>query len=42
MRYVLYAFACAAAVMVWTQTTDKGRSVTRHLSEHPIDARWSH
>lgn len=41
MRYVLYAFAIAAAVMVWTQTTEKGRSVKRQLSNHPTDERWS-
>lgn len=42
MRYVFYAFAFVGAILVWAQTTDKGRSVTRHLGEHPVDARWSH
>jgi hypothetical protein len=42
MRYVFYAFVMAAAAMVWVQTSDKGRSVKRHLSEHPVDPRWSH
>jgi hypothetical protein len=42
MRYVIYAFAFAAAVMVWVQTSEKGRTVKRHLSEHPVDPRWSH
>lgn len=42
MRYILYAFAIAAAAMVWVQTSEKGRSVKRHLTDHPVDARWSH
>jgi hypothetical protein len=42
MRYVLYAFAIVAAVFVWSQTSDRGRSVSRQLTEHPIDPRWSH
>ncbi|HOB13476.1 MAG TPA: hypothetical protein PK680_06610 [Novosphingobium sp.] len=41
MRYVFLAFAMAAAVMVWANVSEKGRSVKRHLSEHPTDARWS-
>jgi hypothetical protein len=42
MRYVFYAFAFAAAAMVWVQTSERGRTVKRHLSEHPVDPRWSH
>lgn len=42
MRYVFYTFAIVAAVFVWSQTSDKGRSVTRQLTSHPIDPRWSH
>ncbi|MEQ1639270.1 MAG: hypothetical protein ABL881_00555 [Novosphingobium sp.] len=42
MRYVFYAFAIVAAVYVWTQTSEQGRRVSRHLSEHPVDPRWSH
>ncbi len=42
MRYVFYAFAIAVAAMVWVQTSEKGRSVKRHLTEHPVDPRWSH
>lgn len=42
MRYVFYAFVCAAAALVWSQTTERGRSVSRQLSDHPVDARWSH
>ncbi len=42
MRYVIYAFAFAVAVMVWAQTSEKGRTMKRHLSEHPVDPRWSH
>lgn len=41
MRYVFYAFAIAATVFVWSQTSDQGRSMSRHLSEHPVDPRWS-
>lgn len=42
MRYVIYAFAFAVAVMVWAQTSEKGRTMKRHLSERPVDPRWSH
>lgn len=42
MRYVFYAFVFVAAVMVWAQTSEKGRSVKRLLSEHPTDPAWSH
>ena len=42
MRYVFYAFAIAAAVTVWVQTSDKGRSVKRHFSERPAAPDWSH
>lgn len=42
MRYVIYAFAFVVGVMVWVQTSEKGRSVKRHLTEHPVDPRWSH
>ncbi len=42
MRYVIYAFAIAVAAMVWVQTSEKGRTVKRHLTDHPVDPRWSH
>lgn len=42
MRYVLFAFLMAGAVMVWANTSERGKSVKRHLSEHPTDPRWSH
>ncbi len=42
MRYVIYAFAFAVAVMVWAQTSETGRTMKRHMSEHPVDPRWSH
>ena len=42
MRYVFFAFLLAAAAALWTQNTEKGRSVMRHLSDHPVDPRWSH
>jgi hypothetical protein len=42
MRYVFYAFAFAVAAMVWVQTSEKGRTIKRHLAAHPVDPLWSH
>lgn len=42
MRYVFYVFAIAGMVMVWANTSDKGRSVKRQLTSHPADPNWSH
>jgi hypothetical protein len=42
MRYVLYAFAFAAMVMVWANTSPKGQSVKRQLTTHPVDPNWAH
>lgn len=42
MRYVFYAFAFAALAVVWVQNSERGRVVERHLTNHPIDPRWSH
>lgn len=42
MRYVFYAFIMAAMVLVWANTSPRGKSIKRHLTEHPTDPRWSH
>lgn len=41
MRYVFYAFACVAALAVWVQNSDKGHSLKRQFTQHPVDPGWS-
>ena len=42
MRYVFYALAMAALGLIWINTSERGQSIKRHLTAHPIDPRWSH
>jgi hypothetical protein len=42
MRYVFYAFAMLGVALMWANSSDKGRSVKRQLTSHPVDPTWSH
>lgn len=41
MRYVFYALAMAAALTVWINSSQRGRDLTRHFYQAPVDPRWS-